>query len=367
MVRAMQGRGNNKPAVKEGTGDRRPIHGANATIKDIAVALGVSHSTVSRALNDHRHISDEMKDRVRRAAVELGYVVNAGARTLRQANNRLIGLIVPDVMNQLFVVMTKVLAARCEQAGYQLVLCITRDDAEVELKHVQSLRQSRATGIIVVPTPYVLPETAQLMSAMSVVQISRSHPAIAAPAVAIDGVRGVANAVQHLADLGHRRIGYIGITSDRSTGRARGIGFTSTMERLGLPLDPAMVNQGPGTIEYGRAATTSLIRSEVPPTAIVYGTADLTEGGIESLQRENIAVPRDLSVVGFGDPSWLKLITPGISTVGLALAESAEAAISMLLRQIQAREEGRPAEHQSSLELEPYLILRGSTTPPRVR
>ena len=140
------------------------------TIKDVAAALGVSHSTVSRALNGHSHISPEMKDKVRRAARELGYVVNAGARTLRQASSRLIGLVVPNVTNELVTAMMKVLAARCERANYQLVLCVTQDDAEAELRHVEMLRQSRATGLITVPTPFVLPETARMMAAMPVVQ-----------------------------------------------------------------------------------------------------------------------------------------------------------------------------------------------------
>jgi len=335
------------------------------TIKDIAIALGVSHSTVSRALNDHGHISDDMKERVRAAALELGYVVHAGARTLRQAHARLIGIIVPDVMNQLFAVMIKVLAARCDRAGYQLVLCVTEDDPETELRHVEALRQSRATGLIIVPTPSVLSKTAILMAAMPVVQFSRSHAAIVAPSVAIDGSQGVANAVRHLADLGHRRIAYIGLTTRISTGAARAKGFTTAMEQRGRAVEPVLFNHGPGTIEFGRATTTSLLRAERPPTAIIYGSADLTQGGLESLRHEKVGVPHFLSVVGFGDPGWFKLMTPGLSTVGLSLSESAEAAISILLRQIEAREKGQAPELKTSLELEPFLILRETTAPPR--
>lgn len=335
------------------------------TIKDIAAALGVSHSTVSRALNDHSHISRDMKEQVRRTAMELGYVAHAGARTLRQAHARLIGMLAPNVMNQLFAVMIKVLAARCARAGYQLVLCVTEDDPEVELRHVEALRQSRATGIIIVPTAGVLAKTALLMAAMPVVQFSRSHPAIAAPSVAIDGARGIANAVRHLADLGHRRIAYVGLSTSLSTGAARAVGFTEAMTQRGLAVEPALFHPGGGTIEYARATTAALLRGAQQPTAIVYGSADLTEGGLESLHRERVPVPGHVSIIGFGDPGWFKLMTPPLSTVGLSLSESAEAAISMLLRQIEARETGAPLEPQASLELEPFLILRETTAPPR--
>ncbi len=338
---------------------------APVTIKDIAARLGVSHSTVSRALNDHSHISDDMKKRVRRAAMDLGYVAHAGARTLRQAHARLIGILVPDVMNQLVAVMVKVLAARCARAGYQLVLGATEDDPEVEMRQVEALRQSRATGIIIVPTPGVLSKTALLLAGMPVVQFSRSHPAIVAPSVAVDGARGIINAVRHLADLGHKDIAYVGLSESLSTGRARAEGFTGAMAQRGLEISPANYHPGGGTIEYARSITAALLRGRSSPTAIIYASADLTEGGLEALRHEDVAVPGHVSIIGFGDPGWFKLMTPGLSTVGLALPESAEAAISLLLRQIAAREDGQAFDEPTALELEPFLILRETTAPPR--
>jgi LacI family transcriptional regulator len=337
---------------------------SNPTIKDIATALGVSHSTVSRALNDQRHISSDMKRLVRETAAELGYVVNAGARTLRQANSNLIGLIAPDVMSELFAVMTRVLALRCARAGYQLVVSVTEDEPMQELRHVEALRQARALGVVIIPTPRMLKETANLLKPINVVQFSRSHELLDAPAVSIDGAHGVSAAVNHLAELGHKRIAYIGLYSDRSTGVSRLRGFTESMAARGLKVEPEFVRQGPGSAEYGRATVAALLQQTPRPTAVIFGSADLTQGGVEAVRRANLQIPKDISLIGFGDPAWFRLLTPPLSTVGLTLAESAEAAISLLLRQIEAREEGRPAEPQASIELEPYLILRGSAAPP---
>lgn len=345
----------------------RPENPGSVTIKDIAAALGVSHSTVSRALNDHSHISREMKERVRAAALEHGYVVNAGARTLRRSSSRLIGLIVPNVLNELFAVMIKVLAARCDRAGYQLVLCVTDDDPAAELRHVEMLRQSRATGIVTVPTGAPLEETARLMSAIPVIQFSRRHPRIAAPGVSIDGTQGIATAVRHLASLGHARIAYIGLPDSLSTGAARARGFTEAMRRQDIDAGPDLLHQGLGTVEFGRATTAAMVRASAPPTAVVYGTADHMLGGLEAIRREGVAIPDDLSVIGFGDPHWLRVFDPGISTIGLALSESAEAAISMLLREIEAHENGTSTGEEPLIELEPFLVLRESTAPPRRR
>ena len=355
----------NKGASPHGGAARSIPKTGSVTIKDVAAALGVSHSTVSRALNDHSHISLEMKERVRRAALDLGYVVNAGARTLRQASSRLIGLIVPNVTSEFTAIMVKVLAARCDHAAYQLVLCVTEDDAQAELRHVQMLRQSRATGLITVPTPFVLPEAVRLMAAMPVVQFSRIHPSISAPGVTIDGAMAVANAVRHLADLGHKRIAYVGLTASLSTGATRARGFREAMEERGLEHCPNHFHLGQGTIEFGRATTMAVVHTDPTPTAIVYGTADLTLGGLEALRRERVAVPETVSIIGYGDPHWLRIFDPAVSTVGLALPECAEAAISMLLRQIDARENGTTLDEEPSLTLEPFLIIRKSTAPVR--
>jgi LacI family transcriptional regulator len=333
----------------------------NVTIKDVAEHLGVSHSTVSRALNDRRHISEEMKARVRQAAAELGYVVNAGARTLRSAESNLIGLIVPDVGSELFTAAAKALAARCFRAGYQLVLCVHEDDPEIELRHVEALRQARALGVVIIPTPGVLDQTAALLKATSVVQFSRYSPKIDAPSVTLDGAHGVATAVAHLASLGHRRIAYVGLPDDRSTGWDRLAGYRQGLERIGVAFDPGLVRLGATLLEYGRSAMASLLQLDPRPTAVVFGSADLTHGGVEACRRAGVRVPQDLSVVGYGDPAWFKLIGPGLTTVAVVTGEMAEAAILQLLRKIA----GGPDEAAASIALEPHLILRESTAPLR--
>jgi DNA-binding LacI/PurR family transcriptional regulator len=348
--------------AKKKPGDRLRTH--NVTIKDVADHLGVSHSTVSRALNDHRHIHEDMKSRVRRAAAELGYVVNAGARTLRRAESNLIAYVVPDLMAEMFTFIAKPLATQCFKAGYQLVLCATDDDPTIEFRHVEALRQARATGIVIIPTPHMLEATAALLEPIAAVQVSRRHPLLSASSVTIDGERGVADAMRHLAQLGHRRIAYVGLTTDRSTGVERLAGYRRGLEENDLTFDTAFVRLGPTKQEYGRAAVAGLLRLPEAPTAIAFGTADHTYGGIDALRHAKVAVPEAMSVMGFGDPVWFKLQGPGISTVGGALSDIAEAAISMLLRQIAARNAGTPGDPPESIVLDPLLILRGSTAPP---
>jgi len=340
------------------------LHAQNVTIKDVAERLGVAYSTVSRALNDHRHISDDMKERVRAAAAELGYVVNAGARKLRRAESNLIALIVPDVLAEMFTFIAKSLSAQCFKAGYQLVLCATDDDPTTELRHVEALCQARAIGIVIIPSPRLLEQTAALLKPIPTVQVSRRHPLLSSSSVSADGERGIADAVRHLAQLGHRHIAYVGLTTDRSTGVERLAGYRRGLQENDLPFDDAWVRLGPTKQEFGRAAVTGLIQLVNLPTAIVFGTADVTYGGLEALRHAKIQIPEAISIMGFGDPVWFKLQGRGISTVNVALNEIAEAAISVLLRQISAREAGTPVEPPGSIVLDPFLILRGTTARP---
>lgn len=194
---------------------------------------------------------------------------------------------------------------------------------------------------------------------MPVVQLSRRHDAISAPIVAIDGARGVGKAMRHLIELGHRRIGYVGLPAYTSTGQALARGYTTALEEIGVAIDPALLHQEAGSIDFGREATAKLLRLKERPTAIVYGTSIVTEGGMAAVRDAGISVPKDMSIVGFGDPGWFELMTPPLSTVALSLSEGAEAAITMLLAQIEAR----GTMEIAPLELEPALILRGTTAP----
>ena len=150
--------------------------GGQVTIKDIAQALGISHATVSRALNDSPLINAGTKDRIRAKADEMGYVPDPAARVMRGELSTIVGFILPDVQNHFYSASAKVLAESVSAAGFQLVLAISEDDPERERRHVEELRRARARGIVITPSAGLLPDTADLLRDMPVVQLVRSHP-----------------------------------------------------------------------------------------------------------------------------------------------------------------------------------------------
>lgn len=338
------------------------------TIKDIAVHLGISHSTVSRALNDHPTTSRDTKDRVRKLARDLGYIKNAGPAMIQGTPSKLIGFIAPDVQNDFYSTVASVVAESCALEGFQLVLAISEDDPELELRHVLALRQARVAGIVITPSLHFDARAAELLRPVATIQLVRCSDALTTRAVLIDDPLGTRLATAHLLDLGHRRIAFVGGTEGLSTSRERLRGVQEAHQQAGLALDPRWVALGPPRPAFGREAVARLLELEETPTAIVMGSAQLTLGAIALLHEKGIRVPADLSLVGYGDPMWFQYWGPGITTVGLPTDELAAAAVSSLFRRMRIREgqadRGSLPELTGAARFPPQLIVRGSTAPP---
>lgn len=336
------------------------------TIKDIAQELGISHTTVSRALADHPHISLETKARVQSAAARMGYVAHFAARMMRGQRSTLIGLIVPDIQNDFYATVAKALAETCNEAGFQLVLAITEDDPDGELRHVRELAAVSAAGVVIVPSRAIRRATIDLLAELPVVQLIRSHPAIASDRLGIDDTACIAEATRYLLGLGHRRIAYVGGHAELSSGAARLGGFRAALAEAGLAADPANVHVGPPRAVFGRAAATRLLDGRPAPSAIVTGGSRITLGVLDVLDERRVRVPEDLSLVGFGDPPWFRWWRSGITTVGLPVRDIAMAAGTTVLRRI--REDAAaelPAAHRLTT-FRAELVVRGSAAAPRV-
>ena len=335
---------------------------SNVTIKDVAEHLGISHSTVSRALADHPYTNADTKERVRQAVEKLGYVPHAAARGLRQDKGTLVGLIIPELQNELAVVMAQTIAAQCLKAGLQMVLAVTGDDPQVEYQHVKALREARARGIIITASPAIFDKTIELLHVIPTTQFSRRNPLLAAPSVAVDGDQGVFIATQHLLQLGHTRVAYVGMDVDKSTGAERLAGFLRAHKQVGARLDPSLQRLGPAMADFGRASVGDLLHLGKPPTALVLGAGSMTMGALMALRQAGLDTPGDISLVGFGDPSWYALWTPGITAIGLPMVEMAEATAAVLMRQMApgAQTEPRTTAH---IKMEPRFLMRGTTAP----
>jgi LacI family transcriptional regulator len=334
-------------------------HGA--TIRDIADELGISHSTVSRALADHPRVNRATRESVLRVARRLGYVANASARTMRSARSPLVGFVIPDIQNDFYASVAKRVADALAAHGLRLVLSVTEDDPDREMRDVRALVEARCAGVIVTPTPTPRPETRDMLARVRTIQLVRRVDGLDADAVTIDDAAGTRAAAAHLVGCGHRTIAYVGTSAHMSSGRARLAGFRAALADAGL--DPSLAWLGPPRPEFGRHAAARLLNHAPRPTALVLGSSELTLGALQALRAVRVPVPGGLSLVGYGDPAWFGLVDDGITTVHLPVDEVAAAVTELVLDD--ARPTG-PAARPPALAvptLRPALVLRGSTRP----
>jgi DNA-binding LacI/PurR family transcriptional regulator len=326
------------------------------TIKQLALALNVSHSTVSRALNGHQEISQETKERVRAAAVRFGYVANGAARLLKRDQGRAIGLIIPDIKNRFYSKTAKAIADAASARALQLVLFTTDDDPVREAQALRSLSEARAAAVIITPTEHPQQSTLDLLQRLDVVQLIRRHTAIGGPAVVVDDVAGIRIATDHLLLLGHERIAYLGTPLSLSTGAGRMRGFRQAFAAAGKSVCEDLVVIGAPRAQVGGAAFERILAVCPPPTAMVIASPELAEGGLLAAFRNGVDVPGRLSVVCYGDFPWYELVYGGVTAVRLPEDDIAGDCVNLLFA---------PADEKrvEGVCLRPILMVRGSTRP----
>ncbi|WP_433622162.1 LacI family DNA-binding transcriptional regulator [Nocardia sp. CA-120079] len=334
------------------------------TAKDLAASLGLSVSTVGRALADDPRISAETKARVARAAENTGYIANRAARMMRGASSDVIGVVVPDISNSFYATIAHALSETLARNQYQLMLGETADDRTAELRQIRGFAAAQVAGAIVVPTALPTPATVRLLQTLPHVQLLRNSAALSQQWFGIDDERSLRMATEHLTALGHRRIAFVGGTADLPTGAARQRGYQEALAAEGLPIDPTLIELGPpSSVEHGRSAVARLIDRADPPTGIVTGSVQATRGVLEALLARGVDVPDEVSVVGFGDEAGWSWWGPGLTTIALPIRQLARTCALWLL--------DRLANPAAATALAPFssispgvLTVRGSTSPP---
>jgi DNA-binding LacI/PurR family transcriptional regulator len=331
------------------------------TVHDLAKQLGISVATVSRALNDGPNVRKETRERVKKAAKAAGYQPNILARALRREQTKLIGLIVPDVSSEFFAGATAVLQRALEARDFQLMLCVSHDDPEIDRRYLEQLLQQRADGIVHVPcTPDGAAFLEEMASSPPVVEMTRRSTARHADTVTAEDREGAVAVTRHLLDLGHRRIALLGGNPAASTARDRIEGFREAAATAGLG-DDAIVLEREFSVAWGVEATNQALAMTPRPTAIFATNTQLAAGMLQAAAAADIDVPAEISLVGFDDPAWYLACRPAVTTYADPLEQIALMSAELLLRRI---ENPRELTTHTHARLAGELKVRGSSGPP---
>ena len=342
---------------------RRGDSGGRSTIFDVAALAGVSIKTVSRVVNNEPNVRDQTRDKVTRAIAKLDYRPNAAARGLSSKRSYVIGLAYenPHEFGYLKDLLTGALEA-CEEQSYSLLLkpITLPDDALVDNIR-RFAEQTRLDGMIL-PAP--LCDDANVIRLMMDLEIPCARVAPKSPdRDAIDVVCNDEEASFALAEFviaeGHQRIGFIKGHPDHGAAVRRFAGYKRALKAHGIAYSGSLVRQGYFDFESGRKAGLKLLSLADPPTAIIASNDDMAAGAIFQAHEAGLAVPEDVSVVGFDDTPIASHTWPPLTTVRQPITRMAKTAADLLIRKLRDRE---LEVELGALPCE--MVVRRSTTRP---
>jgi LacI family transcriptional regulator len=336
------------------------------TMDDVARAVGVSKSSVSRALNGVRSgVTPEVAERVLRAVEELGYVPNAIAASLKHQRTKTVGLILPDVGNPFFALVAAGIEAELSGAGYTLLIANTANDHDRETSLTRTLLERQVDALLVASTGPTGPHLRLAMDRGVHVVLLDTHPRrLTTDCVMVDNRRGAGDATRHLLSLGHTDIGVVsGLLANDSSAAERLDGVKRALAAAGLKLRPRRCVSGDYGMASAERGTKELLASRDRPTALFVTNNLMTIGALRAIAELGLLVPDDLSLVGFDDMDWYPVANPPITAVAQPAYEIGAQAARRLLLRIRSRRQLKPEK----ILLPTELIVRASTAPPRER
>lgn len=312
---------------------RRPV--ARPTIREVADAAGVSRSTASRALSGNGYAAPEVRERVRAVAKEIGYVVDATARSLKQRTSRSVGVLVSDLRNVFYAELASGIGDEARAHGRTLVLVDLRGDGDDELEAAEVLVTSRVSGVIATP---VSGELGRFLGRIGVplIEVDRRFDAHEHDAVVIDNRSAARDTTNRLLDAGHRRIALLIDETEWTTGEERQQGYLDALEAREIPSDHSLIVQAGWDAEEATAAARRLLSLPDRPTAVFAANNVLTEGVWRAAAELGLGIPADVSVVGFDDAPWMSMVRPGVSTQLQDAGSMGAAAMRALLERIES-------------------------------
>lgn len=333
------------------------------SIKDIARAAGVSHSTVSRALSDSPLVSDATRARIQRLAMEMGYSPNSLARSLVTRQTHTVGVVVTTIANPFIAEVVQGIEATAQDHGYTVILCNSGAEPEREIAAVEMLRSKRVDGVIVTSSrigALYLEHLERIGVPIVLINNHNEESGRYTFTVTVDNVHGGQLATQHLIELGHRRIAYVTAPADHSSDLDRLTGYRQALGEAGLEPDPALIIPGNGQADGGEAAFEILKDLHPLPTA-VFCYNDMTAIGLMTTARQaGRSVPGDLAVVGFDDIPFARYCFPPLTTIVQPKIEMGQLAMKMALSLMTTDQENK-AQEFSNIVVQGKLIVRAST------
>jgi DNA-binding LacI/PurR family transcriptional regulator len=328
-------------------------------IEKIAQRAKVSTATVSRTINGSSKVTPKTAEKVWRVVRSMGYQPNSYARALVSGRSRMLGLIISDIVNPFFPELVRSFEEIALQNGYEVIVANTGYDPERMARSASRMLERQAEGVAVITSEMGKNFVSQMSErCIPIVFLDTARVGPRISKICVDYAQGIGEAVEHIVNLGHKRIAFVSGPAELRSAETRRTAFLKCLRQYGVLPDKNLLQSGNHRIDGGQAAMERLLALPHRPTAVLTSN-DLTAMGVlRAIHKAKLRVPEDISVVGFDDIEVSEFTHPALTTVRLSRKEVAEKAFSalasLLLNKTQkGREYG----------IETHLVVRDSTGP----
>lgn len=297
------------------------------SIRDVARIAGVSPSTVSRVMNDTARVDDEKRQKVERAIIETGFKPNEVARSLYKRSSRIIGILVPDIINPFFNEMAEAIEEECDRRGYRLTLCSSNNDLEKEKRNLNLLERMNADGVILMTNREEIQEEIEKCG-IPVVMIDRQvEGGKEIACVQSNHYQGGRISTEHLLECGCRRIIQMSGSLRLSSARQRHQGYMDVCRERGI--EPAWI-EGEYSYESGISMARQLMARYPDADGIIAANDMVAISVYKELHKNGLRVPEDIQMIGFDNISLSSLVTPEITTIAQPIGDMGREAVRIL-------------------------------------
>ncbi|MEJ2642077.1 MAG: LacI family DNA-binding transcriptional regulator [Desulfosarcinaceae bacterium] len=334
---------------------------AHTTLKDLAKALNLSPSTVSRALRDHPDINPSTKKRVASLADKLDYHPNSIAQSLQTQKTKTIGVIVPEIKQPFFASVINGIEEFAFAAGYTIIVCQSNETYEREVFYTRSLVSLRVAGMLV-----SLSQSTQSLDHFKMLQrrnvpvvfFDRVSDEIEASKVVVDDHQGAFDLVEHLIKSGYRRIAHLAGPENLSISRFRLKGYKDALKQANVPFHGELVVHGGLDDTDGIIGIQKLLNLRPLPDAVFAVNDPVATGAFMTIKELDLKIPTDIALAGFSNTHMTSLLDPPLTTVEQPSYEIGKTAAQLLMEQINESERKFVPKF---IVLKTHLIVRGST------
>jgi len=329
---------------------------SHVTLKDIGKEVGVSATTVSRALNNKPDISYQVKQKIKEVAERLGYSPNALARSLKAKKTSSIGVLIADIADPFFAPIVKGIENTARQMGYSIILCDTGGEYEQEKLALQMMLEKRVDGLLITPSQTEYGDILELKrKKVPFVLLGRHFDLVETGYVITDEIKGAFSATDYLVKKGHKKILFINGPDYISSAKERLVGYKRALQEHAILFDKSLVREDALKMEDGYRIMKQILSSGTKFTAVFAYCDFVVLGIMQALEEAKLKIPEDIAIVGYDDVAFARFLQVPLTTVHIPKYELGKEAMKLLKKKI----EGEIQEPQAVI-LETKLVIRKS-------